>query len=911
MSVRRTVAGALTGALVTSALLAANAPSAHAVEPDDTTFTPVAADLIGVGSDTSQHAVWALATAWNAKTPAPAFKVASFAATGGGTIALPSGAITRPNGSGAGKNLLHGGTNNVDVDFARSSSSLSTGEVSDGLQQIPFAVDELAMAVSKSTVSNAPVSLTPAQIVGIYKGEITNWSQVGGTAGVIAPKIPQGGSGTRSFFVAQLKALNGGVDVALAASVAEVQEHDDSLVKNDPNAIAPFSVGRAGLLGDTLRIETGWSAKRALYNVVRGADVADAKVQAVFGASGFFCSDAARTLIRDSGFKQLATDAKGGVCGEQTQDPTSNFTVNPANADDTDFAPVSGDLIGVGSDTSQHAVFSLATAWNAKTPAPAYRVSTFAATGGGTIALPSGAITRPNGSGAGKNLLHGGTNNVDVDFARSSSSLSTGEVSDGLQQIPFAVDELAMAVSKSTVSNAPVSLTPAQIVGIYKGEITNWSQVGGTAGVIAPKIPQGGSGTRSFFVAQLKALNGGVDVALAASVAEVQEHDDSLVKNDPNAIAPFSVGRAGLLGDTLRIETGWSAKRALYNVVRGADVADAKVQAVFGPTGFVCSDAARAPIEAAGFKQLDSEADGGVCGEQTQDPTTNFTYNGHEEAVVTTATTLEASSTTPGQVVLTATVSSDPAAQGTVTFKEGTTVLQADVALDGTGHATKTLTGVSGGSHTYTAVFVPADGFAASEDDATVEVATPAVATTVNTAATSPSARRVNLKATVAPTGAAGTVTFRDGSTVVATGVAVVSGVATKVLTSVKPGTHKYAAQFVPTSAAAFTGSTDATPASVLVRTTAVITESFPATVAKGARARGVVAVALSGTTTKASGKVVVTYGSKVVGSGTLSNGRVTLTLAKLTAGRKTLVITWSGNSLAPKTKKSFVLTQK
>ncbi|NHA00348.1 hypothetical protein G5V59_10145 [Nocardioides sp. W3-2-3] len=61
----------------------------------------------------------------------------------------------------------------------------------------------LSMAVSKNVVSNAPATLTPAQIVGIYKGEITNWSQVGGTAGVIAPKIPQGGSGTRSFFVAQ------------------------------------------------------------------------------------------------------------------------------------------------------------------------------------------------------------------------------------------------------------------------------------------------------------------------------------------------------------------------------------------------------------------------------------------------------------------------------------------------------------------------------------------------------------------------------------------------------------------------------------------------------------------------------------------------------------------------------------
>ncbi|NHA00347.1 hypothetical protein G5V59_10140 [Nocardioides sp. W3-2-3] len=63
-------------------------------------------------------------------------------------------------------------------------------------------------------------------------------------------------------------------------------------------------MGRASLLGDTLRIEGGWTAQRALYNVVRGADVANDKVQAVFGSTGFFCSDAARALIRDAGFKQ-------------------------------------------------------------------------------------------------------------------------------------------------------------------------------------------------------------------------------------------------------------------------------------------------------------------------------------------------------------------------------------------------------------------------------------------------------------------------------------------------------------------------------------------------------------------------------------------------------------------------------
>src|SRR5262245_32143512 len=281
MRVRTTISGLVTATLAASALTLAVAVPAHAADPDDATFAPVAGDLIGVGSDTSQHAVHVLAEgvgSWGAQTPAPAFKIASFAATGGGTIALPSGAIPRPNGSGAGKALLFGASNNTDIDFARSSSAQSATETGAGLQSFPFALDTLAMAVSNSVPSNAPASLTPAQIVGIYSGTITDWSAVGGTAGTIAPKIPQAGSGTRSFFTAQLQAMNGGVAVTLAGTVAEVQEHDDTPIKNDANAIAPFSVGRAGLLGTTLRIENGWKADRALYNVVRGADLGRADI---------------------------------------------------------------------------------------------------------------------------------------------------------------------------------------------------------------------------------------------------------------------------------------------------------------------------------------------------------------------------------------------------------------------------------------------------------------------------------------------------------------------------------------------------------------------------------------------------------------------------------------------------------
>ena len=330
MFVRKTLAGVIAATLAGSAI-ALSGGAAHAadvVDPDDTTFVPTTADFIGVGSDTSQHAIKLFADAVNASGQSPV-KVATFAATGGGNIPLPSASVARPNGSGAGKALLYGAGNNADVDFARSSSANSTAETAAGLQAFPFALDTLVMVVSNSTPSNAPTALTPAQIVSIYKGDITNWSQIDPTkSGVIAPKTPQPGSGTRSFWDAQLKALNGGVAVTYGASVAEVQEHDDTQIKNNPNAIAPFSKGRAGLLGSTLRLETGFSADRALYNVVRGTDLNNAVVQGLFGVDGAICSTQVRPLIEAAGFKQLATPDNGGVCGQATQSAVSNFATN-------------------------------------------------------------------------------------------------------------------------------------------------------------------------------------------------------------------------------------------------------------------------------------------------------------------------------------------------------------------------------------------------------------------------------------------------------------------------------------------------------------------------------------------------------------------------------------------------------
>lgn len=423
-------------------------------------------------------------------------------------------------------------------------------------------------------------------------------------------------------------------------------------------------------------------------------------------------------FVRKSMAAAFAATISGAIVAVTAGSAAAAYAPQPD--DSLTSGVVAADLIGGGSDTSQTVMKSLADAWNAKGTAP--RIATYAATGGGDIPLPDGTlIPRPNGSGAGKNLLHGATNVPQVDFARSSSGPSTTETADGLKNFPFALDTLMMATAP--VSNAPASLTPAQIVGIYKGDITNWSQVGGQNGVIQPMIPQSGSGTRSFFTGELQKMNGGTAVTLAGHVTNVQEHEDDPIKDNPNAIAPFSQGRAGLVG-TLRLEQGWSADRAIFNVFRGAEVNDS-IRAIFGPDGFICSDEAKPLIEAAGFKQLARPAFGGVCGEALDTNTSNFLTN----TPVATTTTLKGATPAANTVRLDAAVS---VSEGTVSFYEGTTVVRANVPVS-QGGAVATLTGVSAGAHTYVAKFTPAaNSLAVASESAPVTV-------TVTATSTSPS----------------------------------------------------------------------------------------------------------------------------------------------------------------------------
>ena len=116
----------------------------------------------------------------------------------------------------------------------------------------------------------------------------------------------------------------------------------------------------------------------------------------------------------------------------------------------------------------------------------------------------------------------------------------------------------------------------------------------------------------------------------------------------------------------------------------------------------------------------------------------------------------------------------NPVTPGTVTFRDGTTVL-ATIALDGSGEATFTTSALAVGDHTITATFngndelrhehqhaADADGQPDRHDDGARLVATPR----------STFGEAVTFTATVTGGGnpvTVGTVTFRDGTTVLAT----------------------------------------------------------------------------------------------------------------------------------------------
>jgi hypothetical protein len=165
----------------------------------------------------------------------------------------------------------------------------------------------------------------------------------------------------------------------------------------------------------------------------------------------------------------------------------------------------------------------------------------------------------------------------------------------------------------------------------------------------------------------------------------------------------------------------------------------------------------------------------------------------------TNSTNALASSANPsiygGSVKFTATVSPSTAT-GTVTFKDGSTTLGTGTLTGG--KATYTSSALLAGSHSITASYGGDANYNASTSTVLIQTVNKASTTTAMSSSANPSTfgSSVTFTATVTPSTATGTVTFKDGSTTLGTGT-ISSGKATYLTSTLAVASHSITAVYL------------------------------------------------------------------------------------------------------------------
>jgi len=258
----------------------------------------------------------------------------------------------------------------------------------------------------------------------------------------------------------------------------------------------------------------------------------------------------------------------------------SNTSASAQTGGDQPSSQLSGGVATNGSTSMEKVIGVLSEQFMADNPS--VRV-TYDATGSGT-----GIESVANGS---------------CDIGLASRTLKDEETAKGLTATTIALDGIAVIVN----ANSPVSdLTVQQIGDIFTGKITDWSQLGGTAGEIACIGREAGSGTRDGFESITKTKDTCKLAQELTSTGAVIE----AVKNSPNAIGYASlsavdgkdgikavtVGGVACTEDTV-LDGSYVIQRPFNLVTRSGVTLSAQAQAFFD---FATSSSAAELIKAAG-----------------------------------------------------------------------------------------------------------------------------------------------------------------------------------------------------------------------------------------------------------------------------------------------------------------------
>ena len=206
-------------------------------------------------------------------------------------------------GSGAGIEAASNGS----ADIGLSSRALKDEEVSSGLVGTTVALDGIAVIVNPA---NGVEDLTVEQIAKIFTGEITDWNELGGTAGTISCIGREAGSGTRDGFESitgtkdackmdQELTSTGAVIEAVAGNPNAIGYASLSALKDTVKAV---TVGGVACTEDTV-LDGSYEIQRPFVFVTKDGVALSDQAQAFFD---FATSSAANDLIRAAGAVPVA-----------------------------------------------------------------------------------------------------------------------------------------------------------------------------------------------------------------------------------------------------------------------------------------------------------------------------------------------------------------------------------------------------------------------------------------------------------------------------------------------------------------------------------------------------------------------------------------------------------------------------
>jgi hypothetical protein len=274
------------------------------------------------------------------------------------------------------------------------------------------------------------------------------------------------------------------------------------------------------------------------------------------------------------------------------------------------------------------------------------------------------------------------------------------------------------------------------------------------------------------------------------------------------------------------------------------------------------------------------------------------------------AVTSSANPSVPGQAVA-FTVTVQPLApgagrpMGAVSLLDGAAIL-GTAMLDASGRASFTITSLSSGSHDITAVYAGDSNFAGNTSPDILQIVSPTLVGTTSTimSDTLPSSvfgRPVTFTATVSPAGGAGvptgTVTFRDGATVLGTIALNPQGQANLAITTLAVGSHSITAVYAGDTN--FAASTSLAFAQTVNRgaTSTRVTSSDPMSVVGQAVTFTATVTAEPPAAGVPTGVVIFLDGATVLGSALLdAQGHATLTTSQLTAGLHNIMAVYGGD---------------